>query len=91
MTVGTNEVHKIFRKIHASLLKLQPFRQSAWDVRNYPRHIREEGAAHYLIQSIKFEVYHHFSGLSFIAEVNFWGPLKTVFLAIIHNNNQRVR
>ena len=25
-----------------------------------------------------FEVYHHFSGLSFIAEVNFWRPLKTV-------------
>ena len=27
---------------------------------------------------IKFEVYHHFSDLSFIAEVNFWRPLKTV-------------
>ena len=25
-----------------------------------------------------FEVYHHFSGLSFRAEVNFWLPLKTV-------------
>ena len=23
-------------------------------------------------------VYHHFSGLSFMAEVNFWRPLKTV-------------
>ena len=30
------------------------------------------------VQSIKFEVYHHFSGLSFIAEVNFWRPPKTV-------------
>ena len=29
-------------------------------------------------QSIKFEVYHHFSGLCFIAEVNFWHPWKTV-------------
>ena len=28
--------------------------------------------------SIKFEVYHHFSGLSFIAEVNFWPPLKII-------------
>ena len=28
--------------------------------------------------SIKFEVYHNFSGLSFIAEVNFWRLLKTV-------------
>ena len=26
----------------------------------------------------KFEVYHHFSALSFIAEVNFWCPPKTV-------------
>ena len=25
-----------------------------------------------------FEVYHHFFGLSFIAEVNFWCPPKTV-------------
>ena len=30
------------------------------------------------VQSIKFEVYHHFSGLSFMAEVSFWRPLKTV-------------
>ena len=30
------------------------------------------------IQSIKFEVYDHFSGLSFIAEVNFWHPPITV-------------
>ena len=30
------------------------------------------------VQKIKFEVYHHFSGLSFIAEVNFWCPLKKV-------------
>ena len=29
-------------------------------------------------QYIAFEVYHHFSGLSFIAEVDFWRPLKTV-------------
>ena len=28
--------------------------------------------------SIKFEVYYHFSGLSLIAEVNFWHPPKTV-------------
>ena len=26
------------------------------------------------VKSIKFEVYHHFSGLSFIAKVNFWRP-----------------
>ena len=30
------------------------------------------------VQSIKFEVYNHFSGISFIAEVSFWRPLKTV-------------
>ena len=30
------------------------------------------------VQSIKFKVYHHFSGLSFIAEVNFWRLTKTV-------------
>ena len=30
------------------------------------------------MKSIKFEVYHHFSGLSFIEEVYFWRPLKTV-------------
>ena len=24
------------------------------------------------------EIYHHFSGLSFIAEVNFWRPPKTI-------------
>ena len=30
------------------------------------------------VWSIKFEVYHHFSGLSFIEEVNFWCPPKTV-------------
>ena len=29
-------------------------------------------------KGIKLEVYHHFSGLSFIEEVNFWRPLKTV-------------
>ena len=28
------------------------------------------------VESIKFEVSHHFSGLSFIAEVNFWHPPK---------------
>ena len=28
--------------------------------------------------SIKFKVYHHFSGLSFMMEVNFWRSLKTV-------------
>ena len=27
---------------------------------------------------IKFEVYHHFSGLWFIAEVNYWHPPKTI-------------
>ena len=27
---------------------------------------------------MKFEVYHHFSGLCFIAEVNFWRPPKIV-------------
>ena len=26
----------------------------------------------------EFEVYHHFSGLCFVAEVNFWRPPKTV-------------
>ena len=26
------------------------------------------------VYSVKFEVYHHFSGLSFIVEVNFWRP-----------------
>ena len=30
------------------------------------------------VESIKFEVYRHFSGLSFKAEVNFWHPTKTV-------------
>ena len=30
------------------------------------------------VLSIKFEVYYHFSGLNFIAEVNFWHPRKTV-------------
>ena len=30
------------------------------------------------VYSIKFEVYRHFSGLFFIAEVNFWCPPKTV-------------
>ena len=30
------------------------------------------------VKSIKFEVYHQFSGLSFIEEVNFWRALKTV-------------
>ena len=30
------------------------------------------------VYSIEFEVYHHFCGLSFIAEVNFWCPRKKV-------------
>ena len=30
------------------------------------------------VSSIKFEVYHHFSGLYFLPEVNFWRPWKTV-------------
>ena len=30
------------------------------------------------MKSIKIEVYHQFSGLCFIAEVNFWRPPKTV-------------
>ena len=30
------------------------------------------------VQSIKFEVYHHFSGLSFKVEVSFWRPTKTI-------------
>ena len=30
------------------------------------------------VQSIKFEIYHHFSCLCFIAEVNFWHSPKTV-------------
>ena len=29
-------------------------------------------------QSIKFEVYHHFSGLCFIVEDNFWHPPRSV-------------
>ena len=38
------------------------------------------------------KVYHHFSGISFIAEVNFWGPLKTivscnVFIIIRENDS----
>ena len=32
----------------------------------------------YLIEHQIFKVYHHFSGLSFIAEINFWRPLKTI-------------
>ena len=32
----------------------------------------------YLYRASKFEVYHHFSGLSFITEVSFWRPLKTI-------------
>ena len=32
----------------------------------------------YLYRASNLKVYHHFSGLSFIAEVNFWRPLKTV-------------
>ena len=32
----------------------------------------------YLYRASNFEVYHHFSGLSFIAEVNFWHPLKNI-------------
>ena len=31
------------------------------------------------VWSIKFDVYHHFSGLCFIVEVNFWRPPKTVY------------
>ena len=34
----------------------------------------------YIEHQIKFEVYHHFSGLSFIDEVNFWCPPKPSFL-----------
>ena len=30
------------------------------------------------VKSLKFEVYHNFSGLCFIAEVNLWLPSKTV-------------
>ena len=30
------------------------------------------------VLSIKFKVYHHFSGLRFIPEVNFWHPSKNV-------------
>ena len=30
------------------------------------------------VESIKFKVYHHFSGLSFLAKVNFCHPPKTV-------------
>ena len=42
----------------------------------------------YMYSVSNFEVYHHFSGLSFIAEVNFWHPPKTfdsydVFILII--------
>ena len=32
----------------------------------------------YLIKSIKFEVYHYFSGLSFIAEIKIWLPPNAV-------------
>ena len=32
----------------------------------------------YLYRASIWEVYHHFSGLSFRAEVSFWQPLKTV-------------
>ena len=48
------------------------------------------------VSSIKFEFYHHFSGLSFIAEVNFWCLPKTVvscdkfILVIIINFFRRV-
>ena len=37
----------------------------------------------YLYRSSKFEVNHHFTGLSFIAEVNFWHPLKTVISCVL--------
>ena len=30
------------------------------------------------VYSIKFEVYHHFSGVQLLAEINFWCPLKIV-------------
>ena len=30
------------------------------------------------VLSIKFEVYHYFSGLKFVAEVNVWHPFKNV-------------
>ena len=40
------------------------------------------------VYSIKFEDYHHFSGLNIIAEVNFWSLLKTfVNCDFFHNNN----
>ena len=43
------------------------------------------------VWSIKFEVYHHFSGLCFIVEVNFWHPPKSCDLFIIkHQLFQRV-
>ena len=42
---------------------------------------------HLPVESIKFEVYHHFSGLSFIAEVNFWRPPKTVVSCDLFTNN----
>ena len=32
----------------------------------------------YLYRASNLKVYYHFSGLTFIAEVNFWRPLKTV-------------
>ena len=32
----------------------------------------------YLYRASNLTSHHHFSGLSFIAEVNFWRPLKTV-------------
>ena len=42
------------------------------------------------VWNIKFEVYHHFHGLTFIAEVNIWRPPKTIiscdlFIIIIIN------
>ena len=44
----------------------------------------------YLNRASQFEVYHHFSGLSFIAEVNFWRPAKNRrFLRFIHSNNDK--
>ena len=36
------------------------------------------------VWSIKFEVYHHVSGLSFIAEVYFWRPQKKLSFLVIY-------
>ena len=41
----------------------------------------------YLYRASNLKSYHHFSGLSFIAEVNFWRPLKTVVSCDFFINN----